>query len=212
MTGDDLRKWREARLLTQAELAEHLTWTRDMVANREGNRTACPSDLEQTLETLAITLPPRTARDIVIVPNNVPRRRGLPSQVILNLAGKRVHPSYVTRLQMGDCYWKYDWIDPRNKHHMFNLYALGIDHDQETRGLCRTLCLDVNTWHVRAEICGHEGETARMAIELDNRLAEARLHAPQPLEDCISKNDMYFAEKPKPVDNSIIFVAPEIKS
>lgn len=199
MTGDELKTWREARGLSQAELAAHLTWTRDMVANREGNRAPCPPDLEQALEALAITLPPpRKPGAIVIVPNNVPRRRGLPSQVILNMAGKRVHPSYVTRLKEGDCYWKYDWIDPRTKHNMFNLYQLGTDHDLETRGLCRTICLDVNTWHVRHEIVWPGSQTAQMAEELDKRMTPARVHPPQTLEDCISPNKVYFGEGTKP--------------
>lgn len=196
MTGEELKAWREARGLSQAELAAHLTWTRDMVANREGNRAPCPPDLEQALATLAITLPPpRNPNAIVIVPNNVPRRRGLPSQVILNPAGKRVHPSYVTRLKENDCYWKYDWIDPRNKHHMFNLYQLGTDHDLEIRGLCRTVCLDVNTWHVRHEIVWPGSRTAHWAEELDKRMTVARLHPPQTLEDCISPNKVYFGEQ-----------------
>ncbi len=213
MTGEDLRKWREARLLTQAELAAHLTWTRDMVANRELGRVECPPDLEDALATLAITLPPRTKNDIVIVPNNVPRRRGLPSQVILNPAGKRVHPSYVTRLAKGDSYWKYDWIDPRNKHHMFNLYVLGTDHDQEIRGLCRTICLDVNTWHVRHEIVAPEGQTATISAELDKRMTVCRMHPPQTLQDCISPNKVYFGEQPfaareDKTEESVIALAP----
>ncbi len=194
MTGEDLKAWREARCLSQAELAAHLTWTRDMVANREGNRAPCPPDLEQALAALALTLPPRTKNDIVIVPNNVPRRKGLPSQVILNMAGKRVHPSYVTRLKEGDSYWKYDWIDPRTKHHMFNLYALGVDHDLEIRGLCRTVSLNVNTWHVGYEIVWPGSRTVEIAEELDKRMTPARIHPPQTLEETIMPNKEYFME------------------
>ncbi len=52
MTGDQLKRWRENRNLSQQQLADYLgdPWTRDMVANREANRATMPENVQFKLE------------------------------------------------------------------------------------------------------------------------------------------------------------------
>jgi len=61
MTGDQLKRWRVNRNLTQDDLAQHLGWTRDMIANREAGRASFTEDITAPLAALDTILEQRKA-------------------------------------------------------------------------------------------------------------------------------------------------------
>lgn len=189
MTGDELRQWRENHKLSQAELGDHLNWTRDMVANRENGRAPCPEGLEGILTLVGALVASEAAKTQPKALNQA-RTRGHPAQVFLTLDGTRVHPDIIWALPKGRYFWKYDWIDDDNGHHMFNLYKRNNGREIN----CTPVRLDANTWIVRADFMLDNPAVVGAVKELNERLAPMRANPPQTLEDAILPNDKRFAQ------------------
>ncbi len=191
MTGAELKQWRDNHKLSQADLAKHLECTRDVIGNYESGRTACPDNMAELLIVVGKLL---ASQPVPLAKQKPPGKRGIPSRVILNLQGVRVHPSHADRTVKGFGYYRYCWINPANGHHVFNLYVVGTDWDGAQRGVCRTAYLDVNDWRIGAEVAAHMAGTKELVDKLRSHLAD---EPPQSLADMISPNPVYFPEQPQ---------------
>lgn len=200
MTSDELKAWRIAKGLSQQESADLLGASSRFVIMRWESGADIPTSIAariQEAEAAIAAAPPGSTP----APAKTKIKGGLPSQVILSPGGHRVREDYPHSLQIGQVYWKYDWIDKTTGHHIFNLYQIGADADGTIRGLCTPVRMDVNTWEVRCDF--HLGGDAGAALlrtvaKLDERLAPARVNPPQSLAETIApnpkKNEAPFAQ------------------
>lgn len=191
LTNEEFAAWRKAKGLSQQDAADLLGASSRFVVMRWEAGTELPTSIAARIieadAALAAAKPgekPKGGKKL--------KTKGLPSQVILAPSGRRVAKDYPHSLTLNQIYWKYDWVDPENGHHMFNLYQIGRDHDLQYRGLCTPIRLDVHTWTARQDFMfgGDEGVAIKSTVDkLNEVLAAARANPPQSLEDTIKPND-----------------------
>ncbi len=188
MTNEEFKAWREAKGLSQQDAADLLGASSRFVVMRWEAGAEMPTTIAaRIIEAEAVLTSTK--------PGEKPRRnkhplktKGLPTRVILTPRGKRVPPEWTRDTKLGQVYWQYDWIDPNNGHHMFNLYRMDRDHDEQIRGLCTPIRLDANTWTARADFQLDEPAVLRVVDQMNALLAPTRDSRPQTLEATIAPN------------------------
>ncbi len=166
MEGPQLKRWRENRELTQDELAGHLGWTRQKLANVESDRTSLKEDIEPLLAAidrlLGLDKPP--------APKRVEPR-------CWDIAGNAITLSHVEERPFGFPFYREEGRRNRGEdgHLLAGFY---ITSRRWPRGETTYLQLDLETWKPRAVAWHDHPKHVEMLAKLDAAL-EAKRNAPQ---------------------------------
>lgn len=156
MDGSQLKRWRENRNMTQEQLAQHLGWTRQQLANRESDRTTIPDDIEPRLAELDSTLKPN---------QEPPKWAGVYLPYGARWLTTQIQPSTSAQANaqpLNGVFWEWNMCEENGTPH-YNLMQLGRDHDGKIKGLCTPISLDARQWCAYSFMTDHAGVVKEMA-------------------------------------------------
>lgn len=177
MTGDQLKRWRENRNLSQQELATYLgeNWTRDMVANREADRATMPENIDQKLSVVDEQLARKPA------PNAADReparkpKRDYGKHFCWRPNGERISMADVLARPKGFYFIRLDNPtkdkDPLTGHQIANLWQTSHVYPN---GECTYIHVDIVTWTAHCSKFAHDPKNKEGVEWLDKTLAGKR--------------------------------------
>ncbi len=148
MTGDQLKRWRDNRGMTQDQLAAYLggDWTRQKIANVESERTTMADDIEPALAVIDATLNPK-AGEAAALPKKP--RYDYSAHKCWDLMGNVLTMDMVRAKAPGFQFYRMDnssHKDPVTGHPLANLWETTR---QYPNGQCTYFQLDLMTWQVQ---------------------------------------------------------------
>lgn len=159
MDGSQLKRWRENRNMTQEQLAGHLGWTRQQLANRESDRTTIPDDIEPRLAEL----------DPTIKPNQNATWAGVYLPYGARWLTMQIQPTTKAEMErqpINSCYWDYCWTDQSTGSAQYSLMQVDVDRAKgRLKGLCTPITLDARLWRAYCGplYTGHAAVQAQLA-------------------------------------------------
>jgi len=150
MTGPELSAWREARGISQDELAAHLGegWTRQRVANIETARTAMAEDLTSKLMAIDDLLMQRQRANAGASSETRKSRFDYSKHKCWDLHGQPLNMADVLQKPSGFHFYRLDSpedIDPETEHLKANLYETTRKY---RRGQGTYFALDLIDWQI----------------------------------------------------------------
>lgn len=150
MTGDQLKAWREARGLSQDQLAELLgeLWTRQRLANVETARTALVEDLTSKLMAIDDLLMQRARANAGAEAQAKKGRFDYSRHKCWDLHGQPINAAEVLLKPLGFHFYRLDNaedVDPETGHIKANLYETTR---KRKHGQCTYFALDLVDWCV----------------------------------------------------------------